>query len=460
MNKSDLTKLEQFVFGRLAASNVPGLSLALIDGDKTIWSRGFGYRDVSRGLPATADTLYAIGSVTKSFTGVAMLQLAEQGKLSLDDDVSKHLPEFKVKPFGQKIKLRHFLSHSSGIPGLGFSEARFKQAILPGSLWLPVESHAAILHFMEDAHDWVAAKPGQRYFYLNEGFILVGAVLERVTGVAYNDYIKQNILLPLRMERSTFEFDDFMAAEDHATPYMISEGKQLPKKYTFNPVNAKGGLLSSVNELARYVRMHINAGALEGVRVMTAASSKQQQSSQIRVVEEKMPFNDNDYGFGLALTEDFFGHKMVGHGGSVSISTSYIGFVPKLGVGVAVISNGTGYAISRYGQVALAALMGEDPRELPFLRQEELYAELSGEYHGYHKTTQVQVSAAGDYLNLRLVDDRGPQPAVPLMPVTLDKDRCTFSVLSDGIPMTVEFLREKGRITVLFERYAYRKMLP
>ncbi len=457
--RSALRNLEQFIFDKLAASRVPGLSIALVAEDEIIWSRGFGFRDVASGLPATPKTLYAIGSVTKSFTAISILQLAEQGKLSVDDDVYRYLPEFKVRPFGEPIKIWHLLSHSSGLPGLGFSEARFKQAIVPSSLWLPVERHDAIMYFMQDAADWVAAKPGERYFYLNEGFMLLGAIIERVSGLTYNEYVRRNILQPLKMERSSFEYDDYMAAEDRATPYMMADGQQLSKAYVFNPVNAKGGLISSAEDLARYVRMHLNRGELDGVRIMSAKSSQAQQTNRILKVEHDLPFVSSKYGFGLAITDDFYGHKLIAHGGSVSISTSWIGFVPDSQVGVALITNGSGYATSRYGQVALATLLGEDPARLPFMQQDAIYRELCGDYAGYHNTTQVRVSAAGDYLSLSLIDDRGALPGVPLTPVDLTDGLCTFTTLSDGVPMTVEFQREKGRVTLLYERYAYRKKI-
>ena len=455
----DFRKLERFIFNKVSASRLPGLSIALVDSDEVVWQRGFGFRDLERGLKTTPATLYAIGSVTKSFTAVAIQQLAEQGKLSVNDPLEKYIPEFSIRPFGEQIRLWHLLSHSSGLPGLGFSEARFREAMGGGGVWLPIESHESILYFIEDAGSWAAARPGERYFYLNEGFILLGAVIENLTGMPYNQYVIENILKPLKMTHSLFERDDYDKVEDKAVPYVVGAERRDPASYVFNPVNAKGGLISNVEDLARYVRMHMHYGELDGARLISAESSKAMQTGRVRTTAVNSPFGEISYGFGLAITDDFFGTKLVGHGGSVSISTSYIGFLPEKGLGVALITNGSGYSTQQFGQYALAMMMGEDPDDLPFVQKEKVYAMLSGHYSGYRNTTQVSVKPAGDYLMLQLRDDRDALPPVPLTPVELTDKKCTFTTLSGGSSLEVEFFIEEKHISLLYERYGYRKAL-
>lgn len=114
----DFKKLEYFIFEKMAQMNTAGISMALVAGNEVVWSRGFGFRDVAQRLPATSGTIYDVASVTKSFSAVAILQLQEQGKLSLEDPVTKFIPEFHIKPFGETIKIKHLLTHTSGLPGL------------------------------------------------------------------------------------------------------------------------------------------------------------------------------------------------------------------------------------------------------------------------------------------------------------------------------------------------------
>ena len=183
------------------------------------------------------------------------------------------------------------------------------------------------------------------------------------------------------------------------------------------------------------------------------------QTGHIRTGALDSPFDEISYGYGLGITDNFFGTKLVGHGGSVSISTSYIGFLPEKGVGVALITNGSGYSTQQFGQYALAMLMGADPDTLPFVQKEKVYARLAGSYSGYRNTTQVSVKPAGDYLMLQLRDDRDALPAVPLTPVELGDKKCVFTTLSGGSTLEVEFSVGDTYVSLLYERYGYRKPL-
>jgi CubicO group peptidase (beta-lactamase class C family) len=112
-----LSKLEQFIFEKMSETKLPGLSAAVVERDCVMWSRGFGFRDLEHGLPATPQTLCAIASVTKSFTAIAIMQLAEQGKLSVDDPVDSYVP-VKISLGDESVRISHLMSHSSGLPAL------------------------------------------------------------------------------------------------------------------------------------------------------------------------------------------------------------------------------------------------------------------------------------------------------------------------------------------------------
>lgn len=118
-------KLENFIFEKMCETRLPSLSIAAIKGNEIIYSKAFGFKDVAQGLAATPATLYGIGSVTKSFTALAIMQLFEQGKLSLDDPIDKYM-SFPIKPKGETIRITHFLSHTSGIPALAHAEATIR----------------------------------------------------------------------------------------------------------------------------------------------------------------------------------------------------------------------------------------------------------------------------------------------------------------------------------------------
>ena len=172
-------------------------------GEEVLWSGSVGLRDAERGLPATPETLYCIGSVTKSFTALAIMQLWEQGKLDPQDPIDRHIP-FHIEPFGEKIRIWHFLSHSSGLPGLGSSERLIGGLTGAVDHWLSMSSYNDLSAFMEGSQDWACTRPGERWFYLNEGFIALGQIIEKCSGMSYYEYIRKNILEPLGMQRTYF----------------------------------------------------------------------------------------------------------------------------------------------------------------------------------------------------------------------------------------------------------------
>lgn len=451
-------RLESFIFEKMAETKLPGLSAVAISGDKIVWERGFGFRDLASGLPATPQTLYGIGSITKSFTAIAILQLAEQGKLSLDDPVEKFLP-FSIRPGGEPIRVRHLLSHSSGIPALGYAEAVIRTVTGAGGKTLPIATAADIMTFMADAGEWTVARPGERWFYLNEGYVLLGAVVERCSGVPYEDYVRAHILRPLRMERSFFRKEEVEGDPDTATPYVITkDGERRPSTYPYGGISADGGLISNALDLSRYVAMYLSLGELQGARVLSEESIKAMGAPCVREPFQG-PFGEEGYGLGLMIFPDFLGRKLLCHGGSVEVSTAWMGFVPEEGVGIALLANGSGYPMSQLGMYGLALLLGEEPDELPFARWERTLSELAGTYETYKGTMQAQVRRAGDFLMLEL-RDRYTELVVPLVLEGREGGAVTFYTWQGRRKLPVEFLVHEGRVELIYERYLLRRVGP
>jgi CubicO group peptidase (beta-lactamase class C family) len=451
-------KLESFIFEKMAETKLPGLSAAAISGDKIVWERGLGFRDLASGLPATPHTLYGIGSITKSFTAIAILQLAEGGKLSLDDPVEKFLP-ISLRPSEEPILIRHLLSHSSGIPALGYAEAVIRAVTGAGGKSLPIATASDILTFMADAGEWTVARPGERWFYLNEGYVLLGAMVERCCGVPYEDYVREHILRPLGMERSFFRKEEVEGDPDAATPYVITrEGERRPSTYPYGGIFADGGLISNAWDLSRYVAMYLNLGELQGTRVLSEESIKAMGTPCVQEPFQG-PFGEEGYGLGLMIFPNFLGRKLLCHGGSVEVSTAWMGFVPEERVGIVLLANGSGYPMSQLGMYGLAILVGEAPDELPFARWERTLSELTGTYETYKGTMQAQVRRAGDFLMLEL-GDRYTELVVPLVPEGNEGNTVTFYTWQGRRKLPVEFLVREGRVELIYERYLLRRVGP
>jgi CubicO group peptidase (beta-lactamase class C family) len=453
--------LEQFIQEKMAETRLPAVSIALVERGETVYQRGFGFRDSARGLPATPRTLYGIGSVTKSFTCLAIMQLQEQGKLSVDDRVDRYLP-LEVRPFGQPILLRHFMTHSSGIPALAYAEAVIRHAAGAADKWLPMASYDDMLTFVNGAQDWVQARPGERMFYLNEGYILLGAIIEKVSGRPYVEYVAEHILDPLGMSRSVFRKEQVDADPDAAVPYVITKDKtQLPSHYLYGRLSSDGGMISSVEDMARYVAMYLADGRGPQGRVISPESLRAMTTPYVALAPEVYPASERiptgHAGYGLFVNPDFFGHTLIGHGGAVLVSTAHLAFIRDREAGVIVLANGSGYAMAHLAHAALAVMLGEDLWTLPGVANDRALEPLAGRYETYQGTYGATIKRAGDFLMLEIKNKLLAQ-TVPLVPVSLDPAHPRFFTLTLGRRITVEFDVHDGEVDLIYERYRMRRV--
>lgn len=452
--------LDQFVQEKIAETHLPSVALGLLERGEMVHARGFGYKDAEQGLAATPRTLYGIGSVTKSFTCLAVMQLQEQGRLRVDDPVDRYVP-LRVRPAGKPVTIHHLMSHSSGIPALAYAEAVIRHAAGATDSYLPMASYEDMLTFLNGAQDWAADPPGARWYYLNEGYILLGAIIEQVGGQRYQDYVQEHILDPLGMRRTVFDKSRVEADADVAVPYVVTKDKtQLPSHYLYGRLTSDGGLISSVEDMSRYVRMYLEGGRVGSGRLAAEASLEAMMTGHVDLLPEAYPGEPGhpagSYGYGLS-TYDFFGHRLVSHSGSVLVSTAYIGFVPGREIGVVVLANGSGYPLSQIGDAALAVLLGKDPMSLPGIRVERALEQLTGRYETYRGTYGGTVSRAGDFLMLK-IENKLLSQTIPLVPVELGPDRARFFTLALGRRLWVEFAMRDGAVELVYERYKMRRV--
>lgn len=212
--------ISEIMLYEMRRSNTPGASLVLVDKTSSIGLyEGYGYRDLERGLPATADTIYAVASITKMFTSVAIMKLVEEGKLSLDDPVEKFTGvELRVK--GKPVTVEHLLSHTSGIPAIAYAEA-LVSTVYQGKQVHPYTRRDVLQLLAWAAEKWAVAEPGEEFFYLNEGYIALGYIVEKASGLPYEEYVLRRIAEPLGIKH--LFFNPVAAAETGklANPYTM-----------------------------------------------------------------------------------------------------------------------------------------------------------------------------------------------------------------------------------------------
>lgn len=330
----------------MKAHNGVGMSVAVIKGNKLVYSQSFGLKDIEQNIPVNNTDIFRIASISKSFAATAIMQLIEQGKFSLDSDFSD-LIGFKVRNpnFPDKvITLRMVLSHTSS---LNDSQGYFNFDSIN-----PSKNNQYEKNFNQ-------YEPGTAYQYCNLNYNMVGAVVERYSGKRYDTYIKENILDPLKiyggydvdlLDRQKFvklytwnkEFNKF--EEGNAYPSRAAEISKHILGYTTPIFSPTGGMKISAGDLAVYMQMHMNFGKSSNQRIISKKSSLEMQ---------KPLSKEENYGLALLNTEQLItGKNMVGHTGSAYGLYSSMFFNPKEKFGFVVLTNGSD-GKSKDGQIEI-----------------------------------------------------------------------------------------------------------
>ncbi|MFP4457230.1 MAG: serine hydrolase domain-containing protein [Clostridia bacterium] len=352
LNDERVESFEKFLFEMMDKHNIPGISLAIAHKEKILYSKGFGYRDMENKREMSADTILGIASISKSFAALAIAQLVMQGKMSFEDPLTKYYKNFKL-PDGynpSKIKVKHLLNHTAGFPpleSLGYSivkntvpdegedRSKFTEDYT-------IDTIAQLAEFMSLAKYEMLGKPGEILSYSNDSYGLLGGIVEKVSGLSYQKYIKENVFQPLKMNRSFFDGDKLSQFDNVTTLYYEKDDQIIPSRnwQEAPPYLACGWIRSSVNDLIKYAQMYANGGQLFGERIIS------KELIQEMILGEAKYTSYSNYGFGLSVTEDYQGLSLVEHGGSLKGVSSHFGFIPEANLSVVVLCNLSGVAVS------------------------------------------------------------------------------------------------------------------
>jgi len=286
----------------VALDELRGAVVLVARDGQVVYHEAVGWRDKERGLPLRTDTLFHLASNTKPVIATAVLQLAEQKKLSLDDPVRKYLPAFDNYRSG-RIKIRHLLSHTSGfrIPGI-FSEPLIAKS--------PEHPDAPSLQAEVARFGKIGAEeiPGTTYAYSNPGYNTLGALIEVVSGQPLAAYLREHIYAPLGMKES-WNHESQAPAERMGVVYKRKDGAWTifqqpsdPPRFPF--VRASGGMISSTLDYFRFCQMFLNGGILDGRRVLSEDSVRQATAPQTRSLYSPAEqwSRDSYYGFGWGVS--------------------------------------------------------------------------------------------------------------------------------------------------------------
>jgi len=366
--------LEQAVRRILHKYNVPGAGIALVSKEGVIWSGGIGDADVAAGRPVTAETVFRVGSTSKTLIAMALLKLQEEGKLSLERTVKDIVPEITiVNPWEQSdpVRIVHLLEHTAGFDDM--EPAEIYNLDDPPD----ISMHEVLQRFQRPRR--VRWKPGTRMSYSNPGYGLAGYIVEKVSGGTFEEYVKQELLKPLGMKHSDFRLSD-------SNRELLAQGYnkfQEPVKYRNIYLRPAGDLKSSPTEMAQLIRMFLNRGKVADIQLLRPESIVRME--EVQTTEAARAGVKRGYGLGLFNQMDG-GHVWYGHHGGILGFLSTFQYSPQQGVGYVVLINR--FSVEAWNELK-DLLSGYLAREQPTrsFPQIELGETQMSEYVGYYEKT-------------------------------------------------------------------------
>ncbi|MBX3238997.1 MAG: beta-lactamase family protein [Chitinophagaceae bacterium] len=366
-------------------NNIPGLVYAIVADGQIVHSTAFGYSNVEKKIPANNQSVFRIASMTKSFAGMAILKLRDEGKLQLDDLVSKYIPETdSIIPLtgdSPPLTIRHLLTHTAGFPQddpwadrqLSITDDAFTDFLKKGvSLSNP---------------------PGITYEYSNLGFTMLGTIINRVSGKHYESYIRDNIFTPLGMTDTYWEYSEVPDAQLAKGYRWVNNNWRKETLLHSGAYGMMGGLMTSIDDFVKYMQLHMNAWPARSgpdnpvmkrssLREMHFPGSMVNLNSSFKTPDGQVCARATSYNFGLAWAKDCLGRIFIGHSGGLPGFGSNWVFLPEYGLGIVAFTNHTykGPAILNIQVLnTVIAAAGLQPRLMvasPLLlqRQKQLFA--------------------------------------------------------------------------------------
>jgi CubicO group peptidase (beta-lactamase class C family) len=306
------------------SGNNPGISVLVIKMGKPVYQKSFGMADIVNNVKVTPATNFRLASFTKQFTAMSIMILEEQGKLSLNDPLSKYFPSFPS--WAQAVRLQHLLTHTSGIVDY--------EALIPDTTTIPV-SDADVVRLLEHC-DSVYRKPGEKYAYSNSAYVLLGVIIQKVSGQSFEEFVRSQIFKPLAMSASAFNGLKAVIA-NRAYGYVVRKDSIQPRDQSITSYTlGDGGIYSSINDLFKWDQ------ALYTTKLVKAATLE-----RIYTVQSQLPAGTDEYaheaGYGYGwFIRTINNEKWVSHSGGTSGFSTWITRNPAQQFSIVILTNRSG----------------------------------------------------------------------------------------------------------------------
>lgn len=357
-----LLYLEDYYSKAFEKWDIPGMAIAIVQDNKIVFEKGYGYGNLELTQPVDSSTLFAVASNTKSFTASAIAKLVEQGRLNWNDKVQKHLPWFAMNDpwISRQMTVEDLLSHRSGL-----------KTFSGDLLWFGTDKTAAevvsALQKLEPTLDFRA-----EYGYSNIMYIAAGLIIEAVSDTSYSDYIRHHFLNPLGMDRTLTSVQELEQKENVASPYYLQNDSYQPLEWSnWDNVVAAGGLISSVHDMAKWLILNINRGKFENQVFFSESSFEKMTTPHINLpissfTRKNQPSKHfRGYGLGWSLN-DYHGMKILSHGGGYDGMISKTCVVPEANLGIVILTNSLNYLPGALIEKTLDVLLAQNTSGLDY----------------------------------------------------------------------------------------------
>jgi CubicO group peptidase (beta-lactamase class C family) len=334
--EEQLNLLDKYYQKVLNEWHIPGMAVAITNGDKILFSKGYGYANMAKKTKVDGNTLFAIASNSKAFTATSVAQLVEEGRLSWSDKVIDILPYYRLYNdyTTNHSMVEDLMTHRNGLKTfsgdlLWFATTKTSEEIIAGQQYLKPEYEFRT-----------------KFGYSNIGYLSAGKVLEKVTDSSWADYVSAHFLKPLKMDRTLVSVKQIAGTKNVATPYFYEDGKHYEIKWVnWDNVAPAGALISSVNDYAKWLQLNLNKGKLSGKTYFSEKSFNKLTTPQATfgVGKNSEKVNFKGYGMGWSV-QDYQGYKIIGHGGGYDGMISKSTFVPDKDLGIIVLTNSLNWA--------------------------------------------------------------------------------------------------------------------
>ena len=455
-------QFEDIISKLRADYNVAGISAALIKNGEIVCIDGYGLRNVAEGLPMTKETVLPIGSITKTFTSLALAMLADEGKLNWDEPVKTYIPWLKLNSdiLTDNVTARDLMCHRTGTPKYDLQ-----------AIYAATDDKEAMVKSLEHLQTFAPFRT--KFMYSNQMVSLAGYLVDVLSGQTYEDFVRERIFAPLGMTSSDFEVDSLSKYENTSKGYIFANDTFIEPPYmhlgAFAP---SGAIVSTAEDMAKFAMFHLGDGTWNGKRLVSEAMLAEVHSHQMIGTPYFWEFEEiqcAEYGLGW-FTDIYRGKKMINHGGNTNGFSAQMTLIPSEKFAVVALSNATSnFAVNALGHYAADEALGVEDIPDWSARFNEVFANLmQGAMAGMQAKAEAQVQGtvpakpleayAGTYthpgfgkMQFAMTEQglAGTWNGLPAMLVHYNYDTFDLMLPVLGAAVPAEFLYEDGEIAGL-----------